>query len=87
MNELGKQKDLKCFLDETNSMQEAQKQERTHQVAPKKDKRGGIEERWIWGERPGLDQGWIPGKRFDFTLEEVEATGELFIGIRMGRLR
>ena len=40
-----------------------------------------------WGERPGLDQGWIPGKRFDFTLEEVEATGELFIGIRMGRLR
>ena len=42
---LGIQKGFKYFLDETNSMQEAQKQERTHQVAPKKDKRGGMEER------------------------------------------
>lgn len=45
MNELGKQKGLKYFLDEINSMQEAQKQERTYQVAPKNNKRGGMEER------------------------------------------
>lgn len=51
MNDLGKQEGWERCPDKTNSMQEAQRKERTHQVAPEKDERSRREERWR--------DGWI----------------------------